>query len=218
MQHPQRSGGRGTRDLMPHRGCPSYPRIEVVLRPRPECGEHAIRAAARYQQRLHVRCWQGVEEHRHRWVHSEMVWNDLRERVAHNAELGRDDGIERDEHDTASRDTHHLREAGATPGGRCPIITGEGSTAVTSRSRGSYEPIPTPTLRTVRASPSAARRAPPISGPPGGSSRTATDAVVKRTLATHATDETDRVANTKGWRRSLQEPDGSARSRTAIAS
>ena len=47
--------------------------------------------------------------------------------------------------------------AGPAPAGRWPIITADGSTAVTSRSRGSYEPVPAPTLTTVRASPSAAR-------------------------------------------------------------
>jgi hypothetical protein len=34
-------------------------------------------------------------------------------------------------------------------------MTADGSTAVTSRSRGSYEPLPAPTLSTVRAPPSA---------------------------------------------------------------
>ena len=47
------------------------------------------------------------------------------------------------------------RTAGAEPGERCAIITSEGSTAVTSRSVGSYEPVPAPTLTTVCASPSA---------------------------------------------------------------
>jgi hypothetical protein len=35
------------------------------------------------------------------------------------------------------------------------IITSDGSTDTTSRSRGSYAPVPAPTFRTVRASPSA---------------------------------------------------------------
>jgi hypothetical protein len=46
---------------------------------------------------------------------------------------------------------------GAAPGGRCARITADGSTAVTSRSGGSYEPAPAPTFSTDRASPSAAR-------------------------------------------------------------
>jgi hypothetical protein len=46
---------------------------------------------------------------------------------------------------------------GAAPSGRWAIITSDGSTAVTSRSAGSYAPVPAPMFTTVRASPSAAR-------------------------------------------------------------
>ena len=53
---------------------------------------------------------------------------------------------------------------GAAPGGRCARITADGSTAVTSRSRGSYAPAPAPTFSTVRASPSAAWIAAAIRG------------------------------------------------------
>lgn len=42
---------------------------------------------------------------------------------------------------------------GAAEEGRLRIISAEGSTAVTSRSGGSYEPAPAPTLRTLRALP-----------------------------------------------------------------
>src|SRR4029450_5019488 len=45
---------------------------------------------------------------------------------------------------------------GAASAGRCARMTADGSTAVTSRSEGSYEPVPAPTFNTVRASPSAA--------------------------------------------------------------
>ena len=45
--------------------------------------------------------------------------------------------------------------ARAAPGARCASITAEGSTATTSRSRGSYAPLPAPTLTTLRASPRA---------------------------------------------------------------
>jgi hypothetical protein len=47
--------------------------------------------------------------------------------------------------------------AGAARSGRLAIISEEGSTAITSRSRGSYEPVPAPMLTTLRASPSAAQ-------------------------------------------------------------
>ena len=46
---------------------------------------------------------------------------------------------------------------GAAPGGRWAIIVADGSTASTSRSAGSYEPVPAPTFNTDRASPSASR-------------------------------------------------------------
>ena len=46
--------------------------------------------------------------------------------------------------------------AGADPLGRWATITALGSIAITCRSDGSYEPVPAPTLATVRASPSAA--------------------------------------------------------------
>jgi hypothetical protein len=49
------------------------------------------------------------------------------------------------------------RTIGAAPSARCAIIVSDGSTATTSRSAGSYAPVPAPTLTTVRASPSAAR-------------------------------------------------------------
>ena len=39
-------------------------------------------------------------------------------------------------------------------GGRCDRIDADGSTAVTSRPSGSYEPAPAPTFSTVRADPS----------------------------------------------------------------
>ena len=42
------------------------------------------------------------------------------------------------------------------PAARWSIIVCDGSTATTRRSRGSYEPVPAPTLTTLRASPSAA--------------------------------------------------------------
>ena len=60
---------------------------------------------------------------------------------------------------------------GAAPGGRWARITADGSTAVTSRSRGSYAPAPAPTLSTVRASPSAAWM---IAAMRGSSARVAT--------------------------------------------
>ena len=60
-----------------------------------------------------------------------------------------------------------MRDGHDLPRGRWPIITSEGSTAVTSRSVGSYGPVPAPTFTTVRASPSAAR----ILAPMRGSSR-----------------------------------------------
>ena len=40
---------------------------------------------------------------------------------------------------------------GAASGDRCLTISSEGSTAQTTRSVGSYEPLPAPTLTTVRA-------------------------------------------------------------------
>jgi LCP family protein required for cell wall assembly len=46
-------------------------------------------------------------------------------------------------------------------------MTAEGSTAVTSRSLGSYEPVPAPTFRTVLASPSAAQTCSAIRGSMG---------------------------------------------------
>jgi len=49
------------------------------------------------------------------------------------------------------------RSAGASDAGRCAAMTSLGSTAITWRSVGSYEPAPAPTLTTVRESPSAAR-------------------------------------------------------------
>jgi hypothetical protein len=45
----------------------------------------------------------------------------------------------------------------AAPAGRFARITGDGSTAMTLRPGGSYEPVPAPTFSTVRASPSAAQ-------------------------------------------------------------
>ncbi len=56
------------------------------------------------------------------------------------------------------------RTTRAAPGGRWAIITSDGSTAITSRSRGSYEPVPAPTFTTDRASPSAATIAAAIRG------------------------------------------------------
>jgi hypothetical protein len=46
-------------------------------------------------------------------------------------------------------------------------MTADGSTAVTSRSDGSYDPVPAPTLTTVRASPSAAQIRAAIRGSAG---------------------------------------------------
>ena len=43
----------------------------------------------------------------------------------------------------------------AAAAGRLRIISSDGSTAVTSRSTGSYDPVPAPTFSTLRASPSA---------------------------------------------------------------
>ena len=53
--------------------------------------------------------------------------------------------------------------AGARPGGRCAIITIDGSTASNVRG-GSYEPAPAPTLTTERASPTASQIASRIRG------------------------------------------------------
>ena len=55
----------------------------------------------------------------------------------------------------------NARTAGTDPG---PLrqITADGSTAATGRSRGSYEPVPAPTLTTGDTSPSAARSPPAI--------------------------------------------------------
>jgi len=50
------------------------------------------------------------------------------------------------------------------PAGRCARMTADGSTAVTSRSGGSWEPVPAPTFRIVRASPSAAQTCAAILG------------------------------------------------------
>jgi hypothetical protein len=50
----------------------------------------------------------------------------------------------------------YARTTGAELSGRWAIITSDGSTATTSRSRGSYAPVPAPTFTTLRASPSAA--------------------------------------------------------------
>ena len=47
------------------------------------------------------------------------------------------------------------RTTGAASGGRCVIITSDGSTATTCRSSGWYEPEPAPTFTTLRASPRA---------------------------------------------------------------
>ena len=44
---------------------------------------------------------------------------------------------------------------GAEPDGRWAIMRSDGSTATTSRSRGSYEPAPAPRLTTLTASPRA---------------------------------------------------------------
>ena len=49
--------------------------------------------------------------------------------------------------------------AAGTSGGRWSRMTADGSTAITSMSRGSYEPLPAPTFTTDWASPSAARTA-----------------------------------------------------------
>src|SRR5262249_10096903 len=49
------------------------------------------------------------------------------------------------------------RTTGAASGVRCAIITPDGSTATTARSRGSYDPVPAPTSSTEAESPSAAR-------------------------------------------------------------
>jgi hypothetical protein len=56
---------------------------------------------------------------------------------------------------------------GAAPAGRWARMTADGSTAVTSRSDGSYDPVPAPTLTTVRASPSAAQIRAAIRGSAG---------------------------------------------------
>ena len=45
--------------------------------------------------------------------------------------------------------------ASASPAGRCARIDADGSTGVTSRPAGLYEPAPAPTFSTVRAAPSA---------------------------------------------------------------
>jgi hypothetical protein len=45
--------------------------------------------------------------------------------------------------------------AAGSPAGRCARIDTDGSTGVTWRSAGSYEPAPAPTFSTVRAAPSA---------------------------------------------------------------
>ena len=56
------------------------------------------------------------------------------------------------------------RTTGADPSGRWAIIVSDGSTAVTSRSAGSYAPAPAPTFTTVRASRRAARMRAAIRG------------------------------------------------------
>jgi hypothetical protein len=52
----------------------------------------------------------------------------------------------------------------AVPAGRCTRMTADDSTAVTSRSKGSQEPVPASTFSTVRASPSAAQTCAAIRG------------------------------------------------------
>jgi hypothetical protein len=52
----------------------------------------------------------------------------------------------------------------AEPLGRCARMTADGSTAVTSRSEGSQEPVPAPTFSTDCASPSAAQTRAAIRG------------------------------------------------------
>lgn len=61
-------------------------------------------------------------------------------------------------------DSADARTAAAAPGGRAAIIPSEGSTAVTIRSAGSYDPVPAPTFTTVLASPRAAEIAAAMRG------------------------------------------------------
>ena len=55
----------------------------------------------------------------------------------------------------SGRSSAKARIAGTRERGRCAAMTSLGSTAITWRSSGSYEPAPAPTLTTVRASPRA---------------------------------------------------------------
>ena len=54
--------------------------------------------------------------------------------------------------------------ARGSAGSRCRAIAVDGSTGITGRSAGSYEPVPTPTFTTVLASPSASCSAAAIRG------------------------------------------------------
>ena len=72
------------------------------------------------------------------------------------------------------------RSAGTRSLGRCPAIASLGSIAITCRSGGSYEPVPAPTLTTVRLSPSAARIRSRAQDPYAASTNSRGDGVLAR--------------------------------------